>query len=365
MHIRGLSNLLFLGAASLLVIPANAQNCRASVGGSYSFSSFGNGAAGSLMNTSNTGTGTGNPTTTTPTYSETEVGRLLSGVAGNKPFAASGTLNLDNGVITANSASLGLMNQQVGTYTVNSDCTITVMLTDAFGTGTSASTRTTLQGVILRNGGEIVLGTFRNAPTTTTDTSGTPTTTTPVMSTSGQLIQSNILVTLTRTLSSTCNAASLNGAYGLVISGTGLSNVNTTDTDTTNDVAQVMPFFVVATVQFDGSGGVTSSSNLPSSPLSFLRYSGSYTVSSNCTGTMTLRGVAPASTTTGTGTGTGTTTTPATTTAAMTFNFVLVKPQAEVNAAGQAPGAGQTRPGIKIISSSTNQTFMGEGWSID
>jgi hypothetical protein len=212
------------------------------------------------------------------------------------------------------------------------------------------------------------------------------------------MYQSNTIVRLTRTLPGTCSASTLSGTYGLVIqglatenssnnsgnngngNGTGTGNngngngTGNNDNNNPSTSGVQTPFFLLATVTFDGAGRVTPASELPSSPLSYLRYSGTYTVREDCTGTMTLSGMTPASSDgTGNGNGNGNGTgngnvggnNTTTTTQPMTFSFVLRRPLAEVNASGQAPGAGQAKPVLQITSSSANQSLIGEGYSTE
>ena len=176
----------FLGVSLLLgaKIGSAQQTCQASINGFYSYSAIGNGLPGALLPTSTGTTGTGSgtitgtgsttgTTTTAPPFSNTGVGQLVGGATNTAPFASSGTLYFDNGgnIRASSTSQFGTANTTVGTYVVNSDCTITVTLNDAFGTNKTAAT---LQGVILGNGSEIDLGVLQNV-STTTSTTGTGT----------------------------------------------------------------------------------------------------------------------------------------------------------------------------------------------
>ncbi len=143
----------------------SAQVCQDTLVGYYSYSALGNGQAGSLLTGTGTGsgtsvgTGTGN---TTAAFSNTELGQLLSGATNTVPFSSAGTLYFDGaGNIRASMTAQGGLAMPVGTYVLNSDCTITVMLTDNFSTATN-KTPTALQGIVLSGGSVIDLGVLQN-----------------------------------------------------------------------------------------------------------------------------------------------------------------------------------------------------------
>ena len=168
-----------LSSFSLVVSPlAQAQFCgvsNASLTGSYGYVAS---EAGTVTTTGTTTTSTG-----ASTYSSTNIGQLLGGIAAGNQFAFSGVLTFDGaGNVTASSSALtGTAVATVGTYNVNPDCTVSVSLTDAFGSNTTA---TKLAGVILGRGAEMDLTSQASLqPPTTTTGSGTTTSRPPCSST--------------------------------------------------------------------------------------------------------------------------------------------------------------------------------------
>ena len=366
---------------------ASAQVCQNTVGGNYSYSAIGMGLPGSLL-TSSTTTGTGTPsstgttTSTTPAFTNSEVGLLLGGLTGTVPFATPGTLFFDgSGNIRGTLNSQGGATINVGTYVVNSDCTITVTLTDTFGNN---KTSATLQGIVLSNGAEIDLGVLSNSSTSTGTTSGNGTTTGPgttstttTGTTATALAGSSTLITLVRPLANFCYTSNLAGPYALVGIGsraatiggvTGGTGTTGTGTGTATASGQtIAPFFFLARVVFDGNGNVVSQSGTPSS-LSFLQFTGTYTVNTDCSGTMMLNtsnstGTGTGTTTTngtGTTTTTGTGTTSGTTASTLSVSFVLTQPMVPFSGGTPAVG-GSTKPGIQFSVFSNSQTLYGYG----
>jgi hypothetical protein len=345
----------------------SAQSCQvSSISGNYSYSAIGSGIPGSFLTPSSgtvsPGVGTGTPTTgsgsATVAFSNTELGRLLGGVGNTVPFSSAGMLYFDGfGGVRAYPTVQGGASMSAGTYVINPDCTITVTLTDVFGTNKTASS---LQGIILSGGSEIDLGVFQTASTTTggTATGGTPTTTT-----SGTVAvnQSSSLIRLVRSFSFSCNASNLVGPYALIASGAGATSIaNNTGTGTGTTSAQtVAPFFLFGRVNFDGVGNITADPGNFS--LSSLRYTGTYTVNSDCTGTMTLSKGSPSTSTTGSGsTGSGSTTgtTSTDTSANLSLNFVLVQPSGPFS---EAASISPTKPVIQFSVANGTQALYGYG----
>jgi hypothetical protein len=180
---------LFIGSATYASI-CLAQTCQipgVAVGGFYAYSALGTGAPGSLASTTGTGTGTGTTGTgtgttgtgTTSAFSNTEVGQLLSGIASpGSAFASVGTLYFDGvgnilATSTAQQSGASQTTLVAGSYTLNLNCTITVMLNDVFGTS-SQPRGTTLQGIVLNGGSEIDLAVLQSS-STTSSTTGTST----------------------------------------------------------------------------------------------------------------------------------------------------------------------------------------------
>jgi hypothetical protein len=162
----------------------------------------------------------------------------------------------------------------------------------------------------------------------------------------------------------------------------------------------VQPFTLIGSLVFDGNGnivpnlaspsltsttttgstGTASSSNTSAvqSAYAMLRYGGTYTVNSDCSGTMTISNSAAVSalsgsstsmtgtgttagtgTTTDTGTGTtGTTSTTSVTPESFTANFVLTQPDVTV-ANGTNLNNYRLAPGIEFVSSSTAESASG------
>jgi len=328
---------IFLSVGVILCAEiGSAQSCPSSVSGFYSYTAIGNGVPSALLvpgtttGTGTTATGiTGTATTgnaVSPSFSTTGIGQLVSGATGSVPFASSGKLYFDGaGSIFASSTQqfTPSASSLVGTYTLNSDCTISVILNDAFGSNT---TKLTLQGVILGDGSEIDLGVLQ----TTSTSSGTGTNTGTSNIAPG-LFQSNILIRLVRPFGNSCNTNTLAGARTFIVaSGT------RTGTGTGTGTVTGTPFFIFGRVQFDGNGNLFA---LPSAQSSIGRqFAGTYTVNSDCTGTVSLNSTT--STTAGSIAGA---------TPALALNFVM-------NAS-----ATSSTPQIQFTQSSGTQLLLGSG----
>ncbi len=303
--------LLFCVSAFLCASVASAQTCQSAVNGPYLYSAIGNGVPGGSA-----------PDGAAP-FSNTGVGQLVAGATNSMPFTSAGTLYFDGagGIRATNTAQLGSATTAVGAYALNTDCTITVMLTDAFGTNQTVAT---LQGVVLGNGSEIDLGMLQ---TSATDSS----------STALAVNQSSLLIRLLRPLATYCNVSNLDGAYVLIAPGT---RTTTVDGIGIAPVQSVAPFFMFGTAQFDGNGGIVSPHG-PNSSMSSLQFGGSYTIATDCTGTITL--TAPSSSTGSTGF--------STTGPTLLLNFVLTQSDSSTGA----------RPEIHFSSSTGTQTLFGDG----
>ena len=332
---------LSIGVILCAAVGSAQSSCPSSVSGFYSYTAIGNGVptalftSGSTTGTGTTGTGTtgtGTTTTgTTPPFSNTGIGQLVSGTTGSVPFASTGTLYFDGtGNVRASSAPQFALTSStlVGTYTLNSDCTISVTLNDAFGTST---TKVTLQGVILGDGSEIDLGVLQN-PNGTTAGTGTGTSTGTSAIARG-VFQSNILIRLVRPAATSCNVSTLAGyRMWIVAEQTSLASSGTT-------TQSAMPFFIFGHVQFDGSGNLLAPSGTQSSAGS--QFIGTYTVNSDCTGTLTL------TSTNGTGTTTG-----STSNSSATLDFVIT---------GGSQSGNSSEPVIQFTQSSGTQLVLGSG----
>ena len=373
---------------------ASAQVCQAtnaSLNGAYGFVanqlSLGTAISGTGTTTGTGGTTTTGTTTSSSGFSTTVLGQLLGGIAANNQFTLAGRLIFDGaGHIDAQSTTGLGSPTQVGTYNVNPNCTITVTLMDAFGTNTAT---TTFAGVVLGGGSEIDLEPASSSTTTTGTTSTGGTTTTATQFGSGLTIK---LIRIL--LPYGCSDSNLTGLYGFVLTGVTSQNFTTTPTGTgtttgagttsgtgtttgvgstatvTTLTGPYQPFTLIGTLLFDGAGHIvatqpalntsaattgtttgtttTSNASITVTPLQIslagLQYTGTYTVNSDCSGTLTLTnttsfaastsasGSSPGTTTgTGTGTtGTGTTSAATPTTESFTASFVLTQPNVTV-----------------------------------
>ncbi len=273
-------------------------------------------------------------------FSSSEIGTLLSGIAGSGAFSAVGFLNFDGaGGIFATSSPTGGFFAQVGTYTVNTDCTVAATLTDPMTFGGTNRATSSLQGVVLGGGSEVD---FEPVPATGTTTNF------------------SLVVRLFRPLyPSGCTTANLIGPYGLVtdilfqtvpVNPPGTGNVAILSAPVNPPGSGNIP--TVARVRFDGGGSVVADPIVTGSPLGSLQLTGTYTVNTDCTGTMTLANPPT----------TGTITPPAVTT--FVINFILTQPSVSVSlGAPNLTGlsANQLRPGIVFGLSNARQTAFGYG----
>jgi hypothetical protein len=276
-----------LGAAvvTLMLCPAvNAQSCvgHSQVSGAYAFvgSRFGITNVSTSTGGSN---GTGTVSSTTPVVSSTPLGQLLGDLESPSPFAVVGRVVADGAGNLFAGPNATTTITQVGTYSVNSDCTISVTLTDVFlgmpitppgtssgstigvktsSTGGTQSTTTatpvsmTFEGIVLANGAEIDL-----TQTGTADTGA--------------------VITMRRALQfSGCTDASLSGTFGFV------SQANVAVQGTAGGTASsFMPVSTIGRLVADGSGMFVTDQRASQSPLPILQLTGTYTVNADCTGT--------------------------------------------------------------------------------
>jgi hypothetical protein len=239
----------------------------------------------------------------------------------------------------------------VGSYTVNSDCTINVTLTDVFNTtavsaGVPATQGTaTLIGLVLGGGTELYL----SVPQSATSTNGN----TPLVA--GEFA-TRLSIELIRTPTYGCTVASLTGSYGLIGSGFLALGASTSNGTATGTSATIQPVSVFGIVTFDGAGNIIPQMVASGSPLGSFQYKGTYTVNLNCTGTMTLGPATSTSTTT-------TTTTTTTSSTALTVNFVLTPPitYPTTNAYSASPSGNSSRPGLEFTLTSAGETLAGFG----
>jgi hypothetical protein len=282
-------------------------------------------------------------TTNQPGYSSTPIGQLVGNINVGGSFSAAGALFFDGAghILVASAAAPLSASTQVGTYTVNSDCTINATITDVFNTTTSGPGVTNptqgssnLIGIVLSGGTELDLSVAQSS----TSTNGNM----PVIN--GEFI-SRLSIQLIRSFPYGCSVASLTGSYGLVGTGFALLNPSTSGTTTSGNP---QPATFLASITFDGNGNVVPQTVTSSSPLGSFQYSGTYTVNLNCTGTLTL--AAPPKT------GTTTSTTPL-----VTANFVLIPPVAYVNNGTATLTGSADRPSLLFTTSNTSEILAGYG----
>jgi len=256
-----------------------------------------------------------------PSYSNTELGNLLGSIAAASPFSATGVLTFDGaGHVLASAVPQGGLNVIVGSYSINPDCTITISLTDAFGTTTTPQS---LMGIVLNAGTEVDLGPVPAAAGSASNQSA-----------------SSLTITLTRPLyPSGCSVSNLSGAYALVSKVTFQAVAfNPPGTGT---------LLTLAVVDFDGGGNIVAQPVAAGSPLGMFQYTGTYTINSDCSGTITLSS--------GPGASGSLVKFPG---APLTINFAVTAPSVSV---GTTPTADQTRPGLTFVISNGTQTAAGYG----
>jgi hypothetical protein len=208
------------------------------------------------------------PPGTTIAGSSTLVGGLVTGAANTAAFASVGRVAFDgNGGVFASSTPGGPI-AQVGTYTVNGDCTISTSLTDAFalpgGAGlTPVQANATFEGVVVQGGGEVDL-------MQTGSIGGT-------------------ILTLRKTRQY-CSTDGLASAFGISATGVSTStvlNVNNNGT-ASSSTPTTTPFSLVGRFVADGAGNLVEDNIAFASPLTNREVTGTYTVNVDCTGTATL-----------------------------------------------------------------------------
>jgi hypothetical protein len=281
-----------VGLMVVSVVPTmRAQSCfgNGGVAGSYGFvgSRFITAAPPSTSGPGSTGSsgtsGTGSATTT-PIVSNTPIGQVIGGIAGISPFALVGAIGADGAGNLLAAPNTAESTAQVGSYSVNPDCTISVTLTDAFvgvpvtapgtsgasntggmsGGGSSSGSATPpapvsvkLEGLVLDGGAEIDL-----AQTGTSDTGA--------------------VITLRRALQSvgTCTDINVNGPFGLVARSSVASAGSSGGTNTT-----LTPVVFIGRFVADGAGTFSSDALGSQSPHQELQLTGTYAVNGNCSGT--------------------------------------------------------------------------------
>jgi hypothetical protein len=302
--------------------PSGCQTNNSSINGAYGFTAAEVPLGGVIMT----------PPGTTQTYSNTPIGKLISGVNAGVPFSASGILYFDGqGNITASLSSSVSGQVKVGTYTVNNDCTMSVTLTDTLNTAPSSPTNINptfatahLIGLVVGAGSEIILTTKPSIPLV------------------NGLFASPLAIQLVRAQPFGCSTASLSGSYALI--GTGIATTGTT--------TQAATF--IAVVFFDGNGNVTAQTVGTPSSLASFQMAGTYTVNTDCSGTMSITMPPSALPTAGTGTNTPT---------PLSLSFILTPPTLSAVGGTTISNGFSVRPGIQFTISNSQQTLFGSGFA--
>lgn len=384
------SFLLLCLSGAVCAVPSQAQVC--SVTNSSLTGTYGYAAIQTVWTTNMQAVWTSNMNGTAP-YSSTGIGQLIGGIDAGQPFATTGLLSFDGaGNVSATSAPQGT-SMAVGTYNVEANCAISIQLKDTFNTSTTPNTMPTkLEGVVLGRGSEIDLGPLMmasvpagtgstggsggsggsgsgssgsgssdgsggsggggasTAPSGTSDagssTSASATATTP----------SNLVLRLTKVLApSGCNASTLSGSYGVVLTGTsGQAPPPSSGTPGTPAASPATPtgtpFSLIGRMQFDGAGNLIAAQPMPAGT-GVSQFTGTYTVNPDCTGTMTLT-MTPVSGSSASSTQTAS--------SSMTATFVITTPTIAVNPGSPSNvGSYPQRPGLEISTSSSTLTASG------
>jgi hypothetical protein len=306
---------------------ASAQTCAGNnsvVGGSFVYVAVQTGTGvPAITGSVETSGGTG-----TVAYSNTELGQLLSGISEVGAFSSTGAISFNAfGQVFASSSPQSNDSALVGTYTLNADCTMSVTLNDPFGT---IQTSTTLSGIVMNGGGEVDL--FL-APSTSSSAG----TTTPILA--GLQSKNGLLIRLFRAYYSSfgCTVGNLSGAYALVLNGSPASSA-----------IAAQPPVLILRAYFNGAGVVTTDPATTGSSLAALQSIGTYTVNSDCTGTLTLHSPVTSATSTSPN-------------PSRTINFVLTAPTVVVNAGATRLDQYSTRPRLALSISEENETSFGFG----
>ncbi len=295
-------------------------------------------------------------TTTTPepgtdpvtpvTFSNAPVGRLLGGIAGTTGTSVGSTFFFDGfgRIFGGSNANTFIQNQastEIGSYTVSSNCTVRVTLNDAFTTSNNTTTPQTasLIGLVARGGNEIYLAQLAPVATGATAPTGT-----------AALTQRTAirLIRFSDRFSTGCSLGTLRGSYGLIGQGTSTLSPTTGATTTPPTNPYFSPF--IGRVSFDGTGNITTSP-VAGTSLGTFQYRGTYTVNSDCTGTMSItQQPVPAAGST----------TPVVSTA---VNFLITPESAFVDSTGRVASQNvqDLKPGFIFSIANANQTMNGVG----
>ena len=315
-----IATLLTLGLIAIILVPnARSQSCsgNSEINGAYAllgtrtiFASVPVNPPGTNGSTSTGSPSTGSTSTGstgTPVVSATPIGSLIGGVIGTAPFSVVGRVAADGAGNLFAAPNASISPQQIGTYNVNPDCTITVTLNDVFvgisltppgtsGASTGNNTGTGMgTGTGNNSGSSNGNGTSSGfVPATTGNSTGASIQLEGLILGQGaqiDLVQSGTsntgaTVSLQRVYEfGGCTDATLTGAFGLVaqITSTGMTGSGTTGT--TGDNGSLTTASFVGRLDADGAGMFTTDALAAQSPLAALQLTGSYTVNADCSGT--------------------------------------------------------------------------------
>jgi hypothetical protein len=257
-------------------------------------------------------------------FSNNPIGRLAFGALGSGPFSTVGRIFADGGGNLFSGANLTM----TGSYTVNPDCTFTMSIRDPGARPSSlANTAVRFEGVLQDRG---------NAAAS-------------VQTNGAGFTQLHLERPF---MASGCTVQSLSGGFGLSALGLDFG----TDSLIAGGPRTVSPLSFLARISGDGGGMLVQDSAGNNSPLSERQLRGTYTVNSDCTGTMTFTGTGETPTTPGTPGAGGTST--------ATVSFVLT--QAQTAAAGTPTQPGQqplggARPEILFVFNDDQFSGIGRG----
>ncbi len=211
-------------------------------------------------------------TTSTPVVgSNTQIGALTAGSVNTAAFASVGRLYMDGNGGMFSSSAPGMPVTQVGTYVVNSDCTVSATFMDAFATPggaglTPVQASATFEGVLVQNANEIDL-----------------------VQTGASGASAGAIVTLRKARQfNGCTADGLTGTFGLAASGVATTSIVSATGGAATTVSTAFSLF--GRVNADGQGNLVQDSLGLTSPLTKRQFTGSYTVNLDCTGSATLVG---------------------------------------------------------------------------
>jgi hypothetical protein len=204
-------------------------------------------------------------TNTTTAYSTTAVGSLLAALSPSGSPSASGEVYLDgSGSVFASATIGGSFNTFVGTYAISPDCTIAVSLTDVFSTAAPRPKAVAFTGLIANSGAEIDLALGSELST---------------ISTQGP--ERTLLRLLRVPNAPVCSVSTLSGPYALVATGFQSSSAQA------NPSGAARSFVFLARVLLDGTGKVIVDP-AATAALAQFQYTGTYTVNSDCTGSLKI-----------------------------------------------------------------------------